>query len=76
MIMKINDKGREKMRVTSQSKRDSLGNDRVIEIPNDTPMLLAEDNKRIRSFRNESNVRVNDEIFFAGDLWKIEVKEN
>ncbi len=58
------------MIVTSQSK-----NDKVIEIPDDTPMILAEESKRIRSFRNARNVFVKGELFFEGDLWRIEKVE-
>jgi len=55
------------MRVTSQSKN------KEVEIPDDTPMLLAEESKRIRSFRNVRNVYTLDgEMFLEGDLWKIE----
>lgn len=55
------------MKVTSQSK-----NDKVVEIPDDTEMILAEESKRVRSFRNARNVFVNGELFFEGDLWRIE----
>lgn len=54
------------MKVISQSKS------KEIEIPDDTPMLLAEESKHIKSFRNARNVFVNGELFFEGDLWKIE----
>jgi len=56
-----------KMKVISQSKN------REVEIPDDTPMLLAEESKRVRSFRNARNVRSLDgEMFLEGDLWRIE----
>ena len=58
------------MRVTSQSK-----NDKIVEIPDDTEMILAEDNKRIKAFRNARNVKVNGELYFEGDLWQIIIKE-
>ena len=55
------------MKVTSQSKN------KEVEIPDDTPMLLAEESKRVRSFRNAINVRTLDgKMFLEGDLWKIE----
>lgn len=58
---------RGKMKVVSQSKN------RQVEIPDDTPMLLAEESKRVRSFRNARNVRSLDgEMFMEGDLWRIE----
>ena len=58
------------MKAISQSQ-----NDREVEIPNDTPMLVAEDTKRLRSFRNENNVRtISGEMFLAGDLWVFERK--
>ena len=58
------------MEVTSQSK-----NDKIVEIPDDTEMILAEDNKRIRAFRNANTIKINDEIYFEGDLWQIIIKE-
>ena len=55
------------MKVVSQSKN------REVEIPDDTPMLLAEESKRVRSFRNAKGVHArNGEYFFEGDLWRIE----
>ena len=55
------------MKVVSQSKN------REVEIPDDTPMLLAEESKRVRSFRNARGVRAkNGEYFCEGDLWRIE----
>ncbi len=56
------------MIVTSQSK-----NDKVVEIPDNTPMILAEESKRVRSFRNAVNIHsLAGEMFLEGDLWRIE----
>jgi len=54
------------MKVTSQSKN------KEIEIPENTPMLLAEETKRVKSFRNAKSIFVNGEYFAEGDLWKFE----
>lgn len=57
------------MKVESQSRKV------IVEIPDDTEMLLAEESKRVRSYRNARAIILDGNYFAEGDLWKIEKKE-
>lgn len=56
------------MKVQSQSK------DKKIEIPSDTEMILAEETKKVKSWRNKQSLKVDGEYYAEGDLWYYERK--